>query len=193
MRADLVMGANNTLDAVTIVWTFDEFYTAYAVEEFKKQPDGSYAPKDFAALLNTNLENLKDWHYFTQIKQSGKSLPFGTAVPVGSSYDAKLGRLTVSFTVPLAKPVTPTPAAPILLRIYDPTYYITIDYIKPSPKLSPVRLTGEATTGCSFTSKIPNAESVWAGLPASAFSGADSGAGLGSNFAATVTLTCNKG
>ena len=193
MQTDLVTGADNTLEAITITWTFDEFYTAFAVEEFKKQPDGSFAPKDLAGLLDINLENLKEWDYFAQFKQSGNSLPLGAAKPVGSSYDAKLGRLTVTFTVPLAKPVTPTPEAPVLLSIYDPTYYISIDYIKPSSGQSPVRLTGDAAARCSFTSTIPNAESVWAGLPASAFNGADSGVGLGSNFAATVTLTCNKG
>tara|TARA_R110002110_G_scaffold88766_5_gene231232 strand:+ start:5512 stop:6198 length:687 start_codon:yes stop_codon:yes gene_type:complete len=193
MQTDLVMGKDNSLDAITITWTFDEFYTAFAVEEFKKQPDGSFAPKDLAALLDTNLENLKEWDYFTQIKQSGKPLKLATAKPGGSSYDAKLGRLTVTFTVPLAQPATPTPAEPVLLRIYDPTYYISIDYIKQTPARIPIRLTGTPATACSYTSKIPNAESVWAGLPASAFTGADSGTGLGSNFAATVTLTCNKG
>ena len=192
MQSDFVMGADNTLDAVTVTWTFDEFYTAFAVEEFKKQPDGNFAAKDLASLLDINLKNLKEWDYFIQIKQNGKSLPLGAAKPVGTSYDTKLGRLTIIFTVSLAKPATPTPQAPVLLRIYDPTYYISIDYIKPTPQQPPVRLTGEAASTCHFSSHIPNAESVWGGLPASAFNGTDSGTGLGSNFAATVTLTCNK-
>lgn len=189
MQTDLVTGKDNTLDAVTITWTFDEFYTAYAVEEFKKQPDGTFAAKDLDSLLDINLENLKEWNYFIEIKQSGKPLPLGAAKPGGSSYDAKLGRLTVTFTVSLAKPAVPTSEAPVLLRIYDPTYYISIDYIKRAP----IHLTGDAAPACHFSSNIPDAEAVWAGLPASAFTGADSGSGLGSSFAATVTLTCNKG
>ncbi len=189
MQTDLVTGADNTLSAVTVTWTFDEFYTAYAVEEFKKQPDGTFAAKDLDSLLDINLENLKEWNYFIEIKQGGKPLPLGAAKPGGSSYDAKLGRLTVTFTVPLAKPAAPRLDAPVLLRIYDPSYYISIDYTKRSP----IHLTGDSVQACQFSANVLDARSVWAGLPASAFTGADSGAGLGSSFAATVTLTCNKG
>lgn len=182
MRTDLVMSDNNQLSAIEITWTFDEFYTAFAVEEFKKRGDGTYAPADLDALLKINLEHLKEWTYFTELKQAGASVPFAEPRPLRATYDAKLGQLTIAFALPLATPVSPTKAAPITLRIFDPTYYISIDYVKENP----LRITGAAHPGCAINRDTPDLESTWASLPESAFSGGN----MGGNFAANVSLTC---
>jgi ABC-type uncharacterized transport system substrate-binding protein len=190
VKADYVIGDGHTLDAIRITWTFDEFYTAFAVGDFKKQKDGSYAEKDLATLLKVNLDNLKDpeWHYFTEVKQNGKSATFKEAIAGASTYDKKLGRLTSTFTLPLATPMTPTKEAPVQIRIYDPTFYIDLEYVKDNP----IHLVGAGHEGCTFSADIPDEEKVWSQLPKSAFSGGDGSAaqGFGSYFASTVTLVC---
>lgn len=188
MRTDMVMGPDRTLGAVSITWTFDEFYTAFAVQDFKKRADGTYNQDDLDALLNINLENLKEWNYFTEIKQAGQDLPLGTPKPVSASYDAKLGQLTIAFSLPLVAPVTPTKAAPVTLQIFDPTYYISIEYVKDAP----LRLTGETENGCAYEATTPDVESIWTSLPESAFANPE-GTTLGRNFATNVTLTCDDG
>ena len=188
MRTDMVMGPDQKLEAITITWTFDEFYTAFAVQDFQKQKDGSYKQADLDALLNINLENLKEWNYFTDIKHAGKPLPLATPKPLNARYDDKLGQLTITFSLPLEQPVQPTATAPVTLQIYDPTYYIAIDYVKEAP----LHLTGAPDKSCAIKATTPDVESVWTSLPESAFSNPD-GTTLGRNFATNVTLTCGNG
>ena len=190
VKADYVIEAGHKFNAITITWTFDEFYSAFAVGDFKKQTDGGYAQKDLDSLLKVNLENLKDpeWHYFTEVKQNGKMIKFKQAIAGISSYDEKLGRLTSSFTLPFATALVPSDKAPVQIRIFDPTFYIDLEYVKQSP----IQLMGSGHDGCSVKLKTPNAENVWTHLPKSAFTGGDgsSGQGFGSYFATTATLTC---
>ena len=190
MKSDLIFDSDRQFNAITITWTFDEFYSTFAVSDFKKKSDGSYSQTDLASLLKVNLDNLKDpeWHYFTEVKQSGKTIKFKDAVAVGSTYDKKLGRVTSTFTLHLATPLTPTTKNPVHIRIYDPSFYIDIGYVKGDTP----HLTGDNHTGCTLANKIPNAESVWTHLPKSAFIGGDgsAGQGFGSYFATTTTLVC---
>lgn len=190
MKADLGLTADHKFSTLTITWEFDEFYSAFAVEEFKKDATGQYKQSDLDSILKVNLDNLRDkeWHYFTSINQSGKALPFGEAKPAGASFNNKTGRLTISFALPLTTPVSPTKAAPVLIQIYDPTYYISIDFVNKNP----VTVTDKT---CTTALRVPDAEKVWSTLPKSAFTGGDVnvGAGFGSNFASTLTLTCAPG
>lgn len=185
MKTDLAFNDQKQLTALTVTWTFDEFYSAFAVEDFKKTSDGGYATSDLDKLVDVNLTNLKDWNYFTEVIANGKPVKFGTAKNAGASYDKKLGRFTMIFTVPLAAPVAATAAAPVQFRIYDPSFYIAIDYVKTDP----IHMVSGAHDGCAVTVKIPNAEKIWTSLPESAFTGTKN-AGLGRNFASTATLTC---
>lgn len=185
MTADLAFDNSKKLDALTIAWTFDEFYSAFAVQDFKKLPDGRYDPADLAKLADVNLTNLKDWNYFTEVTAGGKKVKLGLARNGGSVYDAKSGRLTMTFTVPLETPVAASAKSPVQFRIYDPSYYIAIDFVKENP----IRMTAGAHDGCTVTTKIPNAEKIWTGLPESAFMGPKAVV-LGSYFATTATLIC---
>jgi ABC-type uncharacterized transport system substrate-binding protein len=185
MKTDLVFGDAKKLDALTITWTFDEFYSAFAVQDFTKRPDGSYDPADLAKLAQVNLDNLKDWNYFTEVTQKGKPVKLGPANHGVSSYDAKAGTLTLTFTVPLTTPVAATEALPLQFRIYDPSFYIAIDYVKKDP----IHLMQGNHEGCAVSTQIPNAEKIWSTLPESAFNGPKA-VSLGKNFATTATLVC---
>lgn len=176
------------LTALDVVWTFDEFYSAFAVQDFKKRADGTYNPADLAKLADVNLTNLKDWHYFTEVAANGKPLKLRAAKNGGSSYDTKSGRLTMKFTVPLTVPVAATKTAPIRFKIYDPSYYIAIDYVKKDP----IAMASDKHDGCKASVAVPNAEKIWTGLPESAFMGPNA-AMLGANFATTATLVCTQG
>ncbi len=184
MTVDLAFDNAKRLDALTVAWTFDEFYSAFAVQDFKTRPGGSYDPADLAKLAEVNLTNLKDWNYFTEVTSGGKPVKLGLARNGGSTYDAKAGRLTMTFTVPLAAPVAASAKAPVQFKIYDPSYYIAIDYAKTDPIMA-----SGAHDGCTVSTKVPNAEKIWTGLPESAFMGPKAVV-LGSYFATTATLVC---
>lgn len=169
--------------AVEIRWTFDEFYSAFAVEDAPKK-NGTYDEALLAGLTSVNLENLAEYNYFLEVTTDGAPVKTVEARDGKSTWDDETGRLTLAFTVPLAEPRFATPASPVKFRVYDPSYYISIDYVKDDP----IRLTGGPHDGCTLATDVPDAENVWTSLPETAFTSATSQ--LGAYFATTAALTC---
>lgn len=182
MQTELQFDAEGRLASIGILWIFDEFYSAFALEGAEKTAEG-YDEEWLAGLAEINLQNLAEWDYFTEVTTSGQPVALGAARDGKSTWDEAAGRLSLSFTVPLATPLQ-LASAPAELRIFDPTYYISIDYLKDDP----VRQTGAVPTGCSFESRTPDIENVWLGLPETAFT--DPSSRLGAHFATIVTATC---
>lgn len=173
------------LDALHITWIFDEFYSAFAVDGGPKA-NGTYDPTFLAALAEENLKNLAEWNYFTEVTSQGASVETGKAVDGQSTWNEETGRLSLAFTLPLKEARVVPPEAPVNVRIFDPTYYISIDYLPEAP----VSLAGGEHNGCAVAIDIPEVEQVWTNLPESAFT--DPNSSLGANFASTATLTCTS-
>jgi ABC-type uncharacterized transport system substrate-binding protein len=55
-------------------WTFDELYTAMAIEGLDKNNDGIYSREELSELAKVNLESLKEFDYFTQVRLVGQPL-----------------------------------------------------------------------------------------------------------------------
>ncbi|MBX3508103.1 MAG: DUF1007 family protein [Parvibaculum sp.] len=183
MRTELRFDDEGRVTAVQIAWTFDEFYSAFALEGAPRNGSG-YDPAYLAELAGINLQNLAEWDYFTEISSGGNNIALGIAEDGKSTWDEASGRLSLSFTVPLKEPLAPAAAAPLQLRVYDPSYYISIEY----EKTDPVRMTGTVPQGCTLASETPNVENVWLGLPETAFT--DENSRIGASFATIVTVTC---
>jgi len=184
MQAEVKFDEAGKMRALGISWEFDEFYSAFATEGLKREK-GNFALKDLSALATENLTNLKDWDYFTEIEQGGQKLALGEPHDAVMTYDAKTGRLKLRFILPLAKPANPAAGAPVSFRIYDPTYYISIEYVKDKS----VTLEQNSSQVCKVETSKPDGMSIWAKLPESAFSGPGA-AGIGKNFAATSVIEC---
>lgn len=174
------------LEALRITWIFDEFYSAYAVDGAPKA-NGIYDDAYLASLADENLKNLAEWNYFTEVTASGALIETGQALEGLSTWNEETGRLSLTFTVPLEVPQAASADAVVKVRIFDPSYYITIDYVPDDP----VSLAGGKHQGCSVAINVPEVEQVWTALPESAFTNPDSR--LGANFASTATLSCTPG
>lgn len=182
MQTRLQFDDRGRLAAVEIRWTFDEFYSAFAVEGAEKK-NGTYDEELLDGLAEVNLENLAEWNYFTEVRAGDAPVKTGKARDGKSTWDDASGRLTLIFTLPLEEPRPASPSSPVKLRVYDPSYYIAIDYVKEDP----VRLSGPHE-GCAVSTEVPTAENVWTTLAESAFT--DTSSQLGAYFATTATLTC---
>jgi len=182
LQTEAHVDAEGRLTAVTVVWIFDEFYSAFALDGLEK-PGGDYKPEDLAALTNVNMTNLAEFDYFTEVTQGGEPAAFGEPRDARSTWNEESGRLTLAFTLPIAEPRPATADAPAKFRVFDPSYYISIDYTEKNP----LRIVGEAAGRCETAIETPNVENVWTTLPESAFTGQSQ---MGAMFAATAMLTC---
>ena len=55
-------------------WTFDEFYTAMAIEGLDKNKDGIYDREELAELAKVNIDGLKEFAYFTYPVLAGQDV-----------------------------------------------------------------------------------------------------------------------
>src|SRR6185369_15509576 len=107
VHSEILLGANHQIIGIRHSWTFDEFYTAMAVEGLDTNKDGIYSKEELQPLAKVNVESLKDFDYFTFVHFEGeedKMLPLKPPVDYWIDYDKNV--LTLHFTLPLDKPVT---------------------------------------------------------------------------------------
>ena len=83
-------------------WTFDEFYTAMAIEGLDKNKDGIYDREELAELAKVNIEGLKDFSFFTFPALAGKEIKVGDARDYWLEH--KDGVLSLIFTLALCQP-----------------------------------------------------------------------------------------
>jgi ABC-type uncharacterized transport system substrate-binding protein len=170
-------------------WTFDDMYTAMAVQGLDKNQDGTFTREELAELAQVNIDGLKEFEFFTFARI--KETPVKLAPPKDYWLEHKNGVLSLNFTLPIAEPV-PAETEGFEFAVYDQSFFIAFDLAKENP----VRLSDGAPAGCSAT--VGNSDKDLADLQKlnDAFGGqltagnANEGSGLG--YASTVHLSCAK-
>jgi len=125
LRSTVVLDAAGRVTAIEQQWLFDPLYTVFATETLSGAA-GTRA-EALTALARSNLQNLRDYNYFTEVRAGGATVALGTV----SEFESELreGRLWMRFVVPLATPVDPTAQA-LAFAVFDPTYYIEILHLQ---------------------------------------------------------------
>lgn len=163
-------------------WTFDEFYTAMAIEGLDKNKDGIYDREELAELAKVNVESLKDFAYFTFPALAGQ--PLKTGEPRDYWLEHKDSVLSLHFTLPFASPVLPE-AKGLTFAVYDPSFFIAFDLAKTG---QPVRLGDGAPKGCTLKVGVPERD------PGDTSALGESVAaltGFGVSVAKTASVECN--
>jgi ABC-type uncharacterized transport system substrate-binding protein len=122
-------------------WTFDEFYTAMAIEGLDKNNDGVYSREELAELAKVNIDGLKEFGYFTYPIVDGKDVKIQD--PNDYWLEHKDGVLSLHFTVSFDQPI-PANAKGFAYVVQDPSFYIAF---LPA-KTDPVRLGQGAPKSC---------------------------------------------
>ncbi len=148
LRSKVVFDDQGRVTALRVDWLFDEFYSAYAVAAMKRV-DGVPDPADLMALARINLDNLREYAFFTDVRADGRRIVPKRATDPASDFDGK--RLRLAFTVPLPEPLDPRKQS-VTFAVYDPTYYIEIAYLPGDP----VGLLNAKDTGCAALIEQPD-------------------------------------
>ncbi len=181
LRSTVVLDAAGRVTAIEQQWLFDPFYTVFATEGLSGAA-GTRA-EALRALARSNLQNLRSYDYFTEVRTGGTKVALGTV----SEFESELreGRMWIRFVVPLATPVDPTERT-LAFAVFDPTYYIEILHLQGDV----VAFRGDETGGC-FGRIVPPNPTTEAVLLAQAMDrDATPDATLGSVFAERVEVTC---
>jgi ABC-type uncharacterized transport system substrate-binding protein len=123
-KSELIYASDGKITHVRQHWTFDEAYSAFAVQGLDKNKDGIYSTEELSDLAKTNAESLVDFGYFTFLKVDGKIQPFATVEQYTLDYTDK--KLTLHFTLPLKEPSFSKKA--IGYEVYDPTFFVAFEF-----------------------------------------------------------------
>jgi len=189
VRSEIVLDANHQITAVRHAWTFDEFYTAMAVQGLDTNGDGKFSKDELKPLAQVNVDSLKDFDYFTfvHIGEDGDNLPMNPPEDYWLEYDKSL--LTLHFTMPLKTPLD-FHGQTAWVDVYDPSFFVAFGFATEAP----VKLSGAGVKGCNADVKKPDAESEEdaKALSEAFFSQLGPNSNFGSQFAQTVLVKCGS-
>ncbi|WP_024505987.1 DUF1007 family protein [Bradyrhizobium sp. ARR65] len=144
-HSEVLYAADGTMTGVRHDWTFDDMFSAFALQGIQHAKKGQYTREELASLAQTNVESLKEYGYFTFARADGKKLKFSD--PVDYWLDYKNAALTLHFTLPLKA----APAAKsVQIEVYDPTIFVDFEFAKDKP----VSVTGAPQ--CMVTYDLPH-------------------------------------
>jgi ABC-type uncharacterized transport system substrate-binding protein len=178
--SELLYAADGSITGVRHSWTFDDMFSAYAVQGLESKTKGAYTREELGPLAQTNVESLKEYAYFTFARADGKKERFQE--PVDYFLDYKDTVLTLHFTLPLKNPVKPKQ---LVLEVFDRSYFIDFQMAKDNP----VKLVG-APAGCQMKLDRPSDGSATAQkLNEQTFLNGEN-SNFGMMFANKITVDC---
>ena len=187
VRSEIVFGPDHRITGIRHHWTFDEFYTAMAVQGLDANGDGVYSKEELQPLAQVNVESLKDFDYFTFVHLSDDDKPLPLKEPVDYSVDYDKTLLTLHFTLPLEKPLDPK-VHEVAVDVYDPSFFVAFGFATEAP----VKIAGTPTPGCTAEIQKPDPESEAdaKALSEAFFSQLGPNSNFGSQFAQTAIVKC---
>jgi ABC-type uncharacterized transport system substrate-binding protein len=184
-----VVYENGAVTGLQHKWSFDDMYTAMAIQGLDANGDGTYSREELAELAKVNIDGLKEFGYFTVAKLGDKVVK--TKDPTEYHLEYKDSVLSLFFTLPFEQPVL-ADAPNFNFAVFDETFFIAFDFVKDNP----VKLSAGAPAGCTASVGVPENELEQFKALNESFGGqlsaGDANAGTGMGYAQTVTLGCKK-
>ena len=185
MTEELLYAPDGTVTGVRHAWTFDDMYSAFAIQGLDSKTQGVFTRDELKPLAKVNVELLKEYAYFTYAKLDGKRQKDAFLDPVDYflDYDAKQAVLTLHFTLPFKAPVK---AKALELEVYDPEFFIDFGFAEKDP----VRLVS-APAACQASIEKPRDDNFPATLRLNkAFATSEANIGMGASFANRIWVKC---
>ncbi len=127
----VIFNAAGEATAVASSWSFDDAFSAYAVQGYDSKGDGLPTRDDLQPLAETNMKSLERYHYFTRLTLDGKPVALGSPTNYWDEFIDE--RMVLHFTLPLAQPLSIAHHT-LSLQVYDPDYFaaVTLAPVQPS-------------------------------------------------------------
>jgi ABC-type uncharacterized transport system substrate-binding protein len=144
-HSEVLYAADGSMTGVRHAWTFDDMFSAYALQGTPHAKKGQYTREELASLAQVNVDSLKEYGYFTYARADGKKLKFSDPVDYWLEY--KNATLTLHFTLPLKAAAS---AKAMQIEDYNPTIFVDFEFAKDKP----VSLSGAPQ--CLLTYDLPH-------------------------------------
>ncbi|MCR9127453.1 MAG: DUF1007 family protein [Rhodobacteraceae bacterium] len=181
----VVLDDQSRIAGVEVVWRYDELYSMLTFEDrgLDSDYDGRLSPAETAILSGFDMNWVPGFEGDLYVMaDGGAALRLGPPEPRGLT--VRDGQIVTTHFRPLAQPV---PAAGVVLRAYDPTFYTAYD-------LTEVTVSG---TGCAALVERADVDAAYARLQDLLAALPDDGSAaeypeVGAAFADSVVLSCRR-
>ena len=185
VETEILHDAQDNITGFRHKWTFDEFYTSFAIQGMDKNSDGKYDREELQGLAEVNITSLKEFGFFTFPKLAARDVE--ELPPRDYWVEHNDGLATLHFTLPLKKPVPKAKLKDFQFAVYDPTFYVAFAFAEGEP----IRLAGD--NGCKPEISKPEIQAPAKSLSESIFSNSDNLMNFGQQYAETVRFKCGAG
>jgi ABC-type uncharacterized transport system substrate-binding protein len=181
-HSEVLYAADGAVMGVRHAWTFDDMFSAYALQGISHAKKGQYTRQELASLAQTNVESLKEYAYFTYARADGKKLKFADAIDYWLEY--KNPSLILHFTLPLRADAS---QKVLQIEVYDPSIFVDFEFAKDKP----VSLSG-APPQCLSTYDLPHQPTATEQARLSQLDAVplDPSSTYGENFANKILVKC---
>lgn len=145
-EVDIVFDDEGAVSRLDQRWTFDEAFSAWAVQGLDADGDGVTSTEELQELADENMRGLSQYQFYTYAGEGQENLTFHHLPGQTNSYEN--GRTTLNFSIAPEQPYRI--GRELDLAINDPEYYVAISFAVASK----VRLVN-APPGCSMHLEPP--------------------------------------
>ncbi|MBS9721333.1 DUF1007 family protein [Tianweitania sp. BSSL-BM11] len=124
-RLDVVIGADNKVQALQHVWRFDDLFSSTVLVEFDANKDLKLDHHELEEVGKTVHESLAEYNYFQVVTQDGKDVKM--VAPDKLIAMMEDNQLIIVFESKLAEPLPLK--GKLDFGVYDPTFYTAIDFV----------------------------------------------------------------
>jgi ABC-type uncharacterized transport system substrate-binding protein len=145
------------LVALRQAWAFDDFFSASLIADFDKDKNGAFDEAEQRALAGKAFAALREYDYFTRIRQGGETFPIKDA----ETFSATLvnGLVFYGFTLPLGAALDPA-KGPITAGVYDESFFVDVEL----DENDPVKFEGVPSGACKYAVREDPADAIYDGL-----------------------------
>src|SRR4029078_10236715 len=76
MQSAVVYGPAGSITGIRHAWSFDDMYSAFAVQGLESKKKGEFTAEELKPLAQVNVESLKESDFFTFATGNGKDIAF---------------------------------------------------------------------------------------------------------------------
>jgi len=182
MKSEVIYAPDGSVTGIRHTWSFDDTFSAYAVQGIEHKKNGVYTREELAPLAETNITSIKENNYFNFARIDGETQKDAFGEPIDYWFDYADSGLTLHFTLPFKAPVR---ARNLEIGIYDPEYFIDFGF----DEREPIKLVN-APAQCTFELVRPGDMAPSVQRLNKSFQAPEVSPGMGSHFASKVLISC---
>src|SRR6201997_4676613 len=85
-HSEILYAADGSMTGIRHAWTFDDMFSAYALQGTPHAKKGQYTRENHVSLARVNIDSWKEYGYFTFARADGKKLKFSDPVDYWLDY-----------------------------------------------------------------------------------------------------------